>query len=81
MQTGLSSDKFVVYDESPNDYHLTGFGQTDHFEKRTIEYTKSKFEEYIPSLNAESVLPFGGFPGQMDSITNQFNLKAYEFKK
>ena len=71
MQTGLSSDKFVVYDESPNDYHLTGFGDTGHFEKRTIEYTKSKFEEYIPSLNAESVLPFGGLPG-----TDGFDYKS-----
>ena len=71
MQTGLSSDKFVVYDESPNDYHLTGFGETDHFEKRTIEYTKSKFEEYIANQNAAFALPFGGFPG-----TDGFDYKS-----
>jgi hypothetical protein len=71
MQTGLSSDKFVVYDESPNDYHLTGFGETGHFEKRTIEYTKSKFEEYIANQNAAFALPFGGFPG-----TDGFDYKS-----
>jgi lambda family phage minor tail protein L len=71
MQTGLSSDKFVVYDESPNGYDITGFGDTDDFEKRTIEYTKSKFEEYIANQNAAFALPFGGFPG-----TDGFDYKS-----
>jgi lambda family phage minor tail protein L len=63
MQTGLSSSKLVIQDESPNDYDMTGFGETGEFSKRTIEYTKGKFQEFVPNQNAQFELPFGGFPG------------------
>jgi len=71
MQTGLSSNKFVLQDESSNGYDLTGFGETGDFEKRTIEYTKGTFEQYVPNQNSEFQLPFGGFPG-----TDGFDYKA-----
>lgn len=71
MQTGLSSSKLVIQDESHNGYDITGFGETGEFEKRTIEYTKGKFQEFIPNQNAEFQLPFGGFPG-----TDGFDYKA-----
>jgi lambda family phage minor tail protein L len=71
MQTGLSSNKFVLQDESSNGYDLTGFGDTGDFEKRTIEYTKGTFEQYVPNQNSEFQLPFGGFPG-----TDGFDYKA-----
>lgn len=71
MQTGLSSNKLVIQDESHNNYDITGFGATGDFEKRTIEYTKGKFQEFIPNQNAEFELPFGGFPG-----TDGFDYKA-----
>ena len=71
MQTGLSSSKLVIQDESHNGYDITGFGATGEFEKRTIEYTKGKFEEFVPNQNAQFELPFGGFPG-----TDGFDYKA-----
>ena len=63
MQTGLSSSKLIIQDESPNGYDITGFGETGEFSKRTIEYTKGKFLEFIPNQTALFKLPFGGFPG------------------
>jgi len=63
METGLSSSKFILQDESHNGYDMTGFGMTGEFEKRTIEYKKGKFLEFVPNQNAQFKLPFGGFPG------------------
>jgi lambda family phage minor tail protein L len=71
MQTGLSSNKLVIQDESHNNYDITGFGATGDFEKRTIEYVKGKFQEFVPNQNAQFELPFGGFPG-----TDGFDYKA-----
>ncbi|MDA9950172.1 phage minor tail protein L [Candidatus Pelagibacter sp.] len=71
MQTGLSSSNLVIQDESHNNYDITGFGETGLFEKRTIEYTKGKFQEFVPHQNAQFQLPFGGFPG-----TDGFDYKA-----
>lgn len=71
MQTGLSSSKLIIQDESHNSYDITGFGTTGEFEKRTIEYTKGKFEEFVANQNAQFELPFGGFPG-----TDGFDYKA-----
>jgi len=63
MQTGLSSSNLVIQDESHNNYDITGFGETGLFQKRTIEYTKGKFQEFVPHQNSQFQLPFGGFPG------------------
>ena len=71
MQTGLSSSNLVIQDESHNNYDITGFGETGLFQKRTIEYTKGKFQEFVPHQNAQFQLPFGGFPG-----TDGFDYKA-----
>jgi lambda family phage minor tail protein L len=71
MQTGLSSSKLVIQDQSHNNFDITGFGTTGEFEKRTIEYTKGKFQEFVPNQNAQFELPFGGFPG-----TDGFDYKS-----
>jgi lambda family phage minor tail protein L len=71
MQTGLSSSKLILQDESHNGYDMTGFGETGEFSKRTIEYTKGKFQEFVPNQNALFKLPFGGFPG-----TDGFDYKS-----
>ena len=71
MQTGLSSSKLVIQDESHNNYDITGFGQTGEFEKRAIQYIKGKFAEFVPNQNSEFELPFGGFPG-----TDGFDYKS-----
>jgi len=71
MQTGLSSSNVVIQDESHNNYDITGFGETGLFEKRTIEYTKGKFQEFVPHQNSQFQLPFGGFPG-----TDGFDYKS-----
>ena len=63
MQTGLSSSKLILIDESHNSHDMTGFGTTGEFEKRTIEYKKGEFVEFVPNQNAQFKLPFGGFPG------------------
>jgi len=72
MVTGLSASSMIIEDESHNGYNITGYGTTGEFSTRTVEYSKGKFEEFIPNQNAQFELPFGGFPG-----TDGFDYKAF----
>jgi len=71
MTTATVSGKFLSLDESDGDNHLTGFGDTNQFETRRLDYTVGKFEQFIANQNALQPLPFGGFPG-----TDGFDYKA-----
>lgn len=71
MNTTTASGNFYVLDESDEDNHLTGFGETDQFETRRLDYTIGNFEQFVANQNALRPLPFGGFPG-----TDGFDYKA-----
>ncbi len=71
METGIDNSEFALLDEHIGGYHLTGYplysagtpAAINQFERRTVQYSKSAFEDFVPNQNAEYVLPFGGFPG------------------
>ena len=69
IYTQLNDIKFNV---TMYKYNITGYGTTGEFSTRTVEYSKGKFEEFIPNQNAQFELPFGGFPG-----TDGFDYKAF----
>ena len=71
MGTGIDNNEFALLDEHIGGYHLTGYplysagtpAAINQFERRTVQYSKSAFEDFVPNQNADYVLPFGGFPG------------------
>ena len=71
MGTGIGNNEFALLDEHIGGYHLTGYplysagtpAAINQFERRTVQYSKSAFEDFVPNQNADYVLPFGGFPG------------------